>query len=176
MNTIYILGVDTGGTFTDFVLWHKNTVRIHKCLSTPHAPEQAILQGVKDLSLDNLTDGDELYIVHGSTVATNAILEGKGVTTAFITNQGFADMLTIGRQTRSELYNLQPEYKPPPVPAEFCLETKGRIGADGRVLDTLTQADIDAGVVDELSLISALPASRRCLAGPMPAAVMRGQE
>ena len=143
MSTIYILGVDTGGTFTDFVLWHHNTIRIHKCLSTPHAPEQAILQGIKDLNLDNLAQGAELFIVHGSTVATNAILEHKGVTTAFITNQGFADMLTIGRQTRSELYNLQPENKPPPVPAEFCLETRGRVGADGEVLNPLTQVDIE---------------------------------
>lgn len=153
MTMKYILGVDTGGTFTDFVLWHDNNVRIHKCLSTPHAPEQAILQGIKDLSLDQLAGGSELFIVHGSTVATNAILEGGGVTTAFITNQGFADMLTIGRQTRSQLYNLQPDFVPPPVPAEFCLETKGRISAKGEVLTTLTQTDIET-LLQQLAALS----------------------
>jgi len=142
MGTTYILGVDTGGTFTDFVLWHNNTIKIHKCLSTPAAPEQSILQGIKDLGLDQLVDSDEFYIVHGSTVATNAILEGKGVRTAFITNQGFADMLSIGRQVRSELYNLQPQPVPPPVPAELCLETGGRIGAKGELLQLLTAEDI----------------------------------
>jgi len=142
MGTTYILGVDTGGTFTDFVLWHSNAIQIHKCLSTPAAPEQSILQGIKDLGLDQLSDGDEFFIVHGSTVATNAILEGKGVRTAFITNRGFADMLTIGRQVRSELYNLQPQPVPPPVPAKLCLETGGRIGPSGELLQPLNAEDI----------------------------------
>ncbi len=69
-----LLGVDTGGTFTDFVLWRDGRLRVHKLLSTPHAPEQAILQGIKDLGLA----GEDLRMVHGSTVATNAVLEGKG--------------------------------------------------------------------------------------------------
>lgn len=142
MSRMYILGVDTGGTFTDFVLWSDHTLRIHKCLSTPEAPERSILQGISDLGLDQLSNNDELYIVHGSTVATNAILEGKGVATAFITNRGFADMLTIGRQVRSELYNLQPEPQPPPVAAKYCLETGGRVGADGEVLEPLTADDL----------------------------------
>ena len=143
MTNKYILGVDTGGTFTDFVLWHDRTVRIHKCLSTPAAPEQAILQGINELGLDKLDEGSELFVIHGSTVATNAILEGKGVKTAFITNQGFADMLTIGRQTRRELYNLQPENLAPPVATEYCLETTGRIDAKGDVISHLTRDDID---------------------------------
>jgi N-methylhydantoinase A len=142
MSERYILGVDTGGTFTDFVLWHNHTIKIHKCLSTPSAPEQSILQGIADLKLDQLATDDEFFVVHGSTVATNAILEGKGVRTAFITNRGFADMLTIGRQVRSELYNLQPRPVAPPVPADHCLETGGRIDAHGECLQPLTLADI----------------------------------
>jgi len=142
MSERYILGVDTGGTFTDFVLWHNYTIKIHKCLSTPSAPEQSILQGIQDLKLDQLSADDEFFIVHGSTVATNAILEGKGVRTVFITNRGFADMLTIGRQVRSELYNLQPQPVAPPVAADHCLETGGRIDARGQVLQPLTLADV----------------------------------
>mgnify|MGYP002621904128 CR=1 FL=1 len=142
--TTYFLGVDTGGTFTDFVLWHGDNIRIHKVLSTPAAPEQAILQGIRDLGLHDLPEQDHLYIVHGSTVATNAILERKGVECVFITNRGFADMLSIGRQTRRELYNLQPQAWSAPVPAGFCLETGGRIGARGEIVDPLTDGDLQS--------------------------------
>ena len=142
MAETYLLGVDTGGTFTDFVLWHDDTIRIHKCLSTPAAPEKAILQGIDELGLQELNDDDVLYVVHGSTVATNAILEGKGANTAFITNRGFGDMLTIGRQTRTELYNLQPTPVAPPVARACCLETGGRIAHDGTQLEALTDTDI----------------------------------
>jgi len=134
------LGVDTGGTFTDFVLFDGVSLRIHKVLSTPQAPEQAILQGIRELGLD--TAG--LRVVHGSTVATNAVLERKGVRTAYITNHGLGDVLTIGRQARRELYNLQPQALPPPVPRELCLEVAARTAADGSRLAALTGADRDA--------------------------------
>jgi N-methylhydantoinase A len=97
------LGIDTGGTFTDFVLLDGADLRIHKVLSTPEAPEQAILQGIAELGLQDAVREGRVRIVHGSTVATNAALEGKGVRTAFVTNRGFTDLLTIGRQTRREL-------------------------------------------------------------------------
>jgi len=126
------LGVDTGGTFTDFILFDENTgdVSIHKVLSTPDAPERAILQGLADLNIDTT----DLLLVHGSTVATNAVLEGKGVRTAYITNRGLADVLSIGRQARKQLYNLQPEKKPPLIPQEYCLEVDSRLSADGEAL------------------------------------------
>ncbi|WP_456405221.1 hydantoinase/oxoprolinase family protein [Thiolapillus sp.] len=133
------LGVDTGGTFTDFVLWRDGKLRVHKLLSTPHAPEQAILQGIKDLGLQ----GKALRLVHGSTVATNAVLEGKGVGTLFVTNRGFADMLNIGRQNRAELYTLQPEQPSPPVPEKLCVEVGGRLSAGGELLEALTGADLE---------------------------------
>ncbi|MEJ2361954.1 MAG: hydantoinase/oxoprolinase N-terminal domain-containing protein, partial [Gammaproteobacteria bacterium] len=113
-----LLGIDTGGTFTDFVLWYEQQIRIHKVLSTPSAPEQAILQGIHELGLPATADEFTCYIVHGSTVATNAVLEGKGVRTVYITNRGLRDVLTIGRQARQELYNLQPAPVVPPVPRE----------------------------------------------------------
>jgi len=134
-----VLGVDTGGTFTDFVLWQDNKLRIHKVLSTPRQPEQAILQGISELGLAN---DAPFYMVHGSTVATNAVLEGKGVRTVYITNHGLADVLTIGRQARAELYNLQPKPVAPPVPREYCLETGGRLAANGEVLEPLTDEQL----------------------------------
>jgi len=138
---ITLLGIDTGGTFTDFVLYRDGELRTHKVLSTPAAPEQAILQGLGELGL---LEADDLRIVHGSTVATNAVLEGKGVRCVFVTNRGLRDLLTIGRQTRRELYELQPEPMPPPVPRDDCLETGGRLGPDGDVLEDLTGADLQA--------------------------------
>ncbi|MGF1548415.1 MAG: hydantoinase/oxoprolinase family protein [Thiotrichales bacterium] len=135
------LGIDTGGTFTDFVHWDDRELRLHKVLSTPEAPERAILQGIDELGIDLNRD---LVVIHGSTVATNAVLEGKGVRTAYITNRGFADVLTIGRQTRPELYALQTQPRRPPVPKELCWETGGRIAADARVLEPLTESDLGA--------------------------------
>lgn len=134
------LGIDTGGTFTDFVLLDDaGTLRIHKVLSTPDAPEEAILTGIRELGLHEGAPS----LIHGSTVATNAVLEGKGVDTLYVTNRGFADLLTIGRQQRSELYNLQPQRQAPPVPPEWCLETGGRIAADGLVLEPLRESDLE---------------------------------
>ena len=134
-----LLGIDTGGTFTDFIVYKDGQLTTHKVLSTPKAPEQAILQGIKELQLD--TAG--LMIVHGSTVATNALLEGKGVTTAYITNFGLGDVLSIGRQTRRELYNLQPKKPLPPVAKEYCLETGGRISATGEKVEALTESHLE---------------------------------
>ncbi len=133
-----LLGVDTGGTFTDFVCFDGAEIRVHKVLSTPAAPEQAILQGIRELGLE----GRSFYLVHGSTVATNAVLEGKGVRTAYVTNRGLGDVLSIGRQARRQLYNLQPRMELPPVPVELCFEVGGRLGADGRVLEALDDDEL----------------------------------
>jgi len=142
MNNPIYLGIDTGGTFTDFVLLRDNVLRVHKVLSTPIAPEQAILQGIHELRLEQLADDMTLFIVHGSTVATNAVLESKGVSTAYITNRGLGDILTIGRQTRRQLYQLQPEPVPPPVPRDHCIETGGRLSANGDIIEPLTEEDL----------------------------------
>lgn len=143
------LGIDTGGTFTDFVAIDADGLRSHKELSTPEAPERAILAGMAALGLAPADLRAPLVIVHGSTVATNAVLEGKGAVTAFVTNRGFGDLLTIGRQARAELYNLQPLPSPPPVPRELCLETGGRVGAQGELVDPLSETDLD-GLVERL--------------------------
>ncbi len=134
------VGIDTGGTFTDFVLVDAGGLRVHKVLSTPEAPERAILQGLNELGVDPAS----MRLVHGSTVATNAVLEGRGVRTALVTNRGLGDLLTIGRQARRRLYDLQPRAPAPPVPTELCLETGGRIGADGSEVEPLTEQDLRA--------------------------------
>ncbi len=136
------LGVDTGGTFTDFVVFDGRTVRIHKVLSTPADPARAILQGINELGLDG--HGAHLYIVHGSTVATNAVLEGKGVRTLYVANRGFKDVLTLGRQARRHLYQLEPAAVIPPVPGDLCVEVGARIGANGAQITALTADDVSA--------------------------------
>lgn len=142
MASLCLLGVDTGGTFTDFVAVDATGIRFHKCLSTPERPEQAILQGIAALGLQARIDDGSLTVVHGSTVATNAALEGKGVRTAYIANKGFGDVLSIGRQTRRELYNLCPPAPQPPVPRELCLEVDCRIDAQGKVLQALSEEQL----------------------------------
>ncbi|MEW8027006.1 MAG: hydantoinase/oxoprolinase family protein [Candidatus Thiodiazotropha sp.] len=142
----YLLGVDTGGTFTDFVLYRAGEIQVHKVLSTPQAPEQAILQGIEELGLT----GSGLVVVHGSTVATNAALEGKGVHTLYVGNRGLQDILAIGRQARGELYNLQPRSRIAPVAANDCLQTGGRLDSQGNLVEPLTDEDIDT-LKDEIA-------------------------
>ena len=135
-----IIGIDTGGTFTDFVVWDGDACRVHKELSTPASPDIAIMAGLAALDVPL----DAARIVHGSTVATNTLLEGKGARVVFVTNRGFADTLTIGRQARAALYDLMPKVVTPPVPPDLCLEIGGRLGADGTILEALTDAELDA--------------------------------
>ncbi|MBL4712800.1 MAG: hydantoinase/oxoprolinase family protein [Gammaproteobacteria bacterium] len=136
------LGVDTGGTFTDFILFDDDSkaIRIHKVLSTPKAPEKAILQGIADMSVTV----SQLTMVHGSTVATNAVLEGKGVRTAYITNQGLADVLSIGRQAREYLYDLAPIKKPPLIEPALCIEVNSRMNAQAEHLQKLDEKKLSA--------------------------------
>jgi len=132
------LGVDTGGTFTDFVCFDSAGMRFHKVLSTPDDPSRAIEQGIMELGLD----ASALHIVHGSTVATNAILQRKGVHTLFVTHQGLEDLLTIGRQTRPALYQLCPDAITPVVGREDCIGISGRISASGDEQSVLDAGDI----------------------------------
>ena len=133
-----LLGIDTGGTFTDFVMLNDGKLTIHKVLSTPKAPEKAILQGIKELQIDL----DNCSIIHGSTVATNAVLENKGVKTVYITNLGFKDILTIGRQARQDIYELSPKPITPPVKKELCFEIDVRMDVNGNHLRVLKEDDL----------------------------------
>ncbi len=134
-----LLGVDTGGTFTDFVVFDGERLHFHKELSTPHDPCESILRGIHALGLTLQT----LHLVHGSTVATNAILERKGVKTLFVTNRGMEDLLRIGRQTRQHLYKLCPSTPPAWVQQEDCFGISGRVDATGRLIESVQNTDLD---------------------------------
>ncbi|MEX0942966.1 MAG: hydantoinase/oxoprolinase family protein [Pseudomonadales bacterium] len=146
-----LLGIDTGGTFTDFVLFSGHEQRVHKVLSNPVSPQTAILEGINDMALSGAASRGELVIVHGTTVATNAALEGKGVRTAYITNKGLRDLLLIGRQTRDRLYDLTPSPRAHPFEPELLFEIDCRMDAQGKEVTPLTQeklrklkAEVDA--------------------------------
>jgi N-methylhydantoinase A len=131
-----IIGIDTGGTFTDFI-YHDGAVwQVFKHLSSPENPAEAVLEGLKQVA----GNGSRI-IVHGSTVATNAILERKGAKTAFVTNKGFVDILLIGRQHRSRLYDLSFRRHPPIVAEDMCFGVPGRVLYNGKELEAL---DVDA--------------------------------
>ena len=126
MNDITLVGIDTGGTFTDIVVLERgsnsNTMRHCKVLSDPTDPSRPIVEGLKQMGLEN----QKLQIIHGTTVGTNAVLEGKGARVAYITSKGFADVLTLGRQEREQVYQLRQPETEPPVPPDLCLEVSWR--------------------------------------------------
>jgi N-methylhydantoinase A len=140
------VGVDIGGTFTDFVLFDETTGEwdSFKVLSTPRDPAQAVLDGLASLSRR-----DAWSIVHGSTVATNALLERKGARTAFVATRGFRDILTIGRQTRLDIYDFFSDRPEPLVPPERCLEVTERVGYRGEVVVPLDEGELP-GLVERL--------------------------
>ena len=133
------IGIDTGGTFTDFVAVENGEIVVFKLPSTPNHPERAVLEGLSRI----IQDGEEYLIQHGSTVATNALLERKGARTVLVTNQGFEDILEIGRQNRPALYQLSSSRPEPLVPSRYRLGIKERTLWDGRVLLPLKQESLD---------------------------------
>jgi len=123
------IGVDAGGTFTDFVCLHDNgRVEMFKLRSNPKNPAQVILAGLRQAAG---SQGAE--VVHGSTVATNALLERKGARTAFVTTAGFEDLLEIGRQNRAELYNLTPAPRRLLADPGLCFGVRERAYYDGSI-------------------------------------------
>ena len=140
--TIELLGIDTGGTFTDFVYLGQGQFKVHKVLSTPENPVLAIEQGIDDLDLMTKIKAGTLRVIHGTTVATNALLEEKGVSTAYITNSGMRDLLKIGRQTRLELYNLKPSKLEPPIEDSLIFEVGGRHNSVGQEIEPLNQEEL----------------------------------
>jgi len=130
------IGVDTGGTFTEFVCLRRGRLEVYKCPSTPQDPSQAILDGIALLAGKAATP----EVVHGSTVATNAVLERKGARVALVATEGFEDVLHIGRQTRPELYNLFVPPRRPLVDSNLVFGIPERLDAAGRVLTAVNLA------------------------------------
>jgi N-methylhydantoinase A len=134
------IGIDSGGTFTDFaILRDDGRLESFKLRSNPASPAGVILEGIRRIDAAKKTE-----VVHGSTVATNALLERKGAKTAFVTTAGFEDLIAIGRQNRPELYNLTPEPARPIVPRRLCFGVAERMLFDGSVEKPLGDAEIAA--------------------------------
>ena len=129
----WIVGVDVGGTFTDFSARNTATgaFAVHKRPSTPHDPSEAILEGFGELQEKIGISGDDVSrFAHGTTVATNALLQRKGAKVGVITTRGFRDLLEIGRQVRPSIYDLQADAPPPLADRQSRLEIEERIGPD----------------------------------------------
>jgi N-methylhydantoinase A len=134
------VAVDTGGTFTDLLYAAEGRLETLKVPSTPDDPSRAILDGLRSLCGPDTA----VVLLHGSTVATNAILEGKGASVALVTNRGFEDVLEIGRQDRPQLYALVGHRPPPLVPGEARLGVAGRLGPQGEEIEALDVTELDA--------------------------------
>lgn len=133
------LGIDTGGTFTDFVQLTPGGLVVHKQRSTPDDPSRSILDGIRILT----RGAAAADVVHGSTVATNAVLERKGARVALVATRGFEDVLKIGRQTRPELYNVFVAPRPPLVEPQLTFGLSERLDASGTILDGVVEDDVD---------------------------------
>jgi len=143
------IGVDVGGTFTDFFVvdLERNRSWVHKTPSTPGDPSQAIRTGLQEILLSGGVAATTVSrIAHGTTVATNALIQRRGAKVALIVTKGFRDLLEIGRQTRPHLYSLQIDAPEPLVPREWRIEAKERVLADGTVLVPLTAAELQAAI------------------------------
>lgn len=140
-------GVDVGGTFTDLVYSDGESLRVVKVPSTPPDFERGVAHALQGLLEDGTAASGPgrrgIELIHGSTIATNALLERKTAPIAFITTAGFRDLLHIGRQNRPELYNLHVRRPAPIVPRERCFTVNERIGAGGEVIVPLDEGPAD---------------------------------
>jgi N-methylhydantoinase A len=138
------VGVDTGGTFTDFVCHAGRRAWIFKVPSTPDDPSRAIAEGLRRVAREAGVRLRELEVVHGTTVGTNALLERKGARAALVTTEGFEDVLVIGRQARGQLYNLNWTRPAPLVEDSLRFGVRERVAADGSVIEELETEEVAA--------------------------------
>ena len=132
------IGIDAGGTFTDFIVHHDTgKLETFKLRSNPRSPASVILAG-----LEQVAGSRKAQVVHGSTVATNALLERKGVRTALVTTAGFEDVIQIGRQNRPELYDLTPRPRIPIIPRTLCFGLQERAYFDGTIAERPRRSEI----------------------------------
>ncbi len=123
------IGIDAGGTFTDFIIYRDDgSIETFKLRSNPRSPSSVILAGLAQAAA-----GQRAEVIHGSTVATNALLERRGARTALVTTAGFEDVIHIGRQNRAELYNLTPQLRSPIIPRAMCFGVRERAYFDGAI-------------------------------------------
>ena len=140
---LFRLAVDIGGTFTDVVLEGPNGSATAKVLTTPAAPEEGVLNGVEDVLAETGADaGDVSVVLHGTTLATNAIIERKGAKVALITTEGFRDVLEIGYETRFNQYDVFIDKPEALVPRKRRLTVPERVDVSGKVLKPLDEAAV----------------------------------
>lgn len=137
------IGIDVGGTFTDFVLWQDGRLRVFKEATTPEDQSVAFRQGLERVGALASTAAPPA-IAHGTTVATNALLERKGAKTALIATQGFRDVIQIGRQNRPRLYRLSQDQPRPLIPDALRFEVRERVNARGEVAQPLDEPALHA--------------------------------
>src|SRR4051794_12603836 len=141
------LGVDIGGTFTDVALEAGGERYSAKILTTPEAPERAVIDAIRaGLREAGVSPADLSIIIHGTTLATNAIIERKGARTALVTTEGFRDTIEIRHENRFEQYDVNIDLPPPLVPRRYRYVVPERINAQGRVVIPL-----DEGAVERLA-------------------------
>src|SRR5215469_1429546 len=148
----YRIGLDIGGTFTDFILNDATTgaVRLHKRLTTPTDPSIAALEGLEELvAMANIRVADVSEIVHGTTLVTNAIIERRGARLGLITTEGFRDILEMGTEQRYDIYDLFLGFPEPLVPRHRRLEVRERLDHRGNVIAALDEAQVRT-VLDRL--------------------------
>jgi N-methylhydantoinase A len=144
---MYRIGVDIGGTFTDFALYTPNggRIAIHKRLTTPQDPSMAVLAGVAEMARDNgIAIGDVADIVHGTTLVTNAVIERRGAVTGMLVTNGFGDIMDMGLERRYDLFDLRIKYPTPLVPRRLRIEVDERVRYDGSVERALNEAGVVA--------------------------------
>ena len=141
----WIVGCDVGGTFSDFYIYEESSGEffVHKTPSTPDNPARAIIEGLRELCRDRSIDPLAIRrLEHGTTVATNCLLQRRGGKVALITTRGFRDLLEIGRQIRPHMYDMQIDQPEPLVPREWRIEAAERVLADGSVQLALNDTEV----------------------------------
>ncbi len=139
------LAVDIGGTFTDLALENGSRRHTTKVLTTPAAPEQGVLTGIRRILADaGIGPGDVTIVIHGTTLATNALIERKGARTALVTTEGFRDVLRLGNEARYDQYDLNITLPDPLVPRHLRLPVPERLDNEGKVLKPLEEAAVRA--------------------------------
>lgn len=138
------LGADIGGTFTDIVLDMRGTIHSTKVLTNYAAPEQAILDGIVQVAAQAaISPADIDVVIHGTTLATNALIERRGARTALVTTEGFRDVIEMRTESRFAQYDLDMRLPEPLVPREDRFTVAGRIAADGQELQPLDEAALE---------------------------------
>lgn len=147
----WLIGVDVGGTFTDFYALDTDsaTVHLYKRPSTPQNPAEAIVEGLNEMCVETDIPAETVRrVCHGTTVATNSLIQRKGGNVAFITTQGFRDLLEIGRQTRPHMFDLQADQPPPLVERAKRFEVEERVTAGGQIITPLQDGSLDRAIED----------------------------